>query len=595
MNQTSLLRRAAALLVAVAVVVQPVAAQVGRAFPVRALPLRGSAPAVLAAGPSTLIPSASPTLSLPVAALQAAPSPVAVAAPVAAAAAAPALPTARAAAFASPVDAVAAPVSAEASAVSAARTFDAAGARAALEGAVQGDYSVTVLARRTETGRQLVVLLGESHVKSAATARAGRRVLDRFKDYALEGYDTNSSWAGRLFWWCETKTRAVTTAALPGGVDAGSTIKEAARLAAADPSLRRYDLETGHKPGLAEKIGLLSPFVKLAAPLVVLGTLMAVPFVSGAGVALAVAGTGAAYTFLGAALPEKWLHGRSLGALFPLETGIVRGRDKTMARSVAAAAGSEQAGPLLAVIGRDHAAGMAKILAREYGFQPATLDALSDESQPGPASPPSPDSRAAAVDGAKRIAFAAGLGALTLAAWGGVSALAAAFGYVTHSSYYLAFMTGENFIGLAMLCIVIAPFIEETLFRAGLFDGLRRGLLRVRAPGAAASVVAAGLSAVIFAAFHELSDPLFFGLHVFGALLLALAYRRAGLAGSTLAHMINNAGFILSGSALVLSPSVAIAAAVLAAVWAAALAAGKLAVKPKSGWVLGSVWEADWD
>lgn len=578
MSRYSILRRAIALLLAGVVVVQPVAAQaaqVGRSAPIQTIPVLGAAPAIIVSGPSILaasvmLPSANASLSLPVSALQAAPSPVAVPAAVAA--------------------------SPEASVVAAAKTFDAAGARAALEGAAQDDYSVTVLARRTETGRQLVVLLGESHVKSHETAQAGRRVLDRFKDYALEGYDAKSSLAGRLFWWFETKTRAAATAVLPGGVNAGSTIKEAARLVKADPSLRRYDLETGHKPGLAEKIGLLSPFVKLGAPAVVLGALMAVPFVAGAGTAMLVAGIGTGYVFLGAALPEKWLNGRALGVLFPLETGIVRGRDKTMARSIAAVAGSGESGPLLTIIGRNHAPGMTKILTRMYDFQVTTLDALQDESLPGPAPGRflTPDVRAAFADAAKRIAFSAGLGALTLATWGGVSAVAAALGYVTHSSYQLAFGTGMDFVGLVMMCVVMAPFIEETMFRAGLFDGLRRGLLKVRAPGITASVVAAVISAVVFTAFHELADPLFFGLHVFGALLLALAYRRAGLAGSTLAHMINNVGFILSGSALVLSPSVTVAAAILAAVWGVALLAGKLTVKPTSGWALGSVWEADW-
>lgn len=603
MRRDSFLRRAAALLLTGLISVQPVAAQVGKAALIRPVPAVSFAPVMVVGGPSltapslaalslpspsALIPSLSPGISLPVNSIRAAPS---------RAVAAAALLRTRAAASSgsAPVGAppAEAPISAEASAVRAAEIFDAAGAREALESAAQDDYTVTVLARRTETGRQLVVLLGEGHVKSAETARAGRRVLDRFKDYALEGYDTNSSLAGRLFWWWETKARAVTTATLPGGANAGSTIKEAARLVAADSSLRRYDLETGHKPGLAEKLGLLSPFVKMAVPLALIGSLLSVPFVGGAMTALAASSIAAGYTFLGAVLPQKWLNGRALGVLFPLETGIVRGRDKTMARAVA---GVAAAAPLLAVIGRDHAPGMAKILTGKYGFQAATLDALQDESLPGPARPGflTPVVRAAFADAAKRLAFAAGLGALSLTIWGGVSAAAAALGYAAHSSYRLAFGSGQDFVGLVMLCVVIAPFIEECMFRAGLFDGLRRGLLRTRAPGVAAAVAAAVVSAVIFAAFHELADPLFFGLHAMQGLLFALAYRRAGLAGSTLTHTINNIGFILSGSALVLSSSITVAAAVLASIWGVMLLAGKLSVKPQAGWALGSVWEADW-
>lgn len=143
---------------------------------------------------------------------------------------------------------------------------------------------------------------------------------------------------------------------------------------------RPVHLEAGHRPGLAENIALrgaaVRRFARRAVPAVVAAYLFSTSFPVLHSVALA--GVSAIlYVRVGDWIPRRLLAG-PLGALFPLRTGIIRGRDRTMARNIAAAsASSAGADPVLAIVGADHVPGIARRLTQEHGFSAAGLDALS--------------------------------------------------------------------------------------------------------------------------------------------------------------------------------------------------------------------------
>ena len=105
--------------------------------------------------------------------------------------------------------------------------------RAALGDATRGAYDVEVLTR----GAEIVVLFGESHVKSKHDAERGRRVLPYFQVGAAEGRHANRTWGGRLrrAFFGESKQIQFAKlrraeAAKPNGLTEGSTASEADRL-----------------------------------------------------------------------------------------------------------------------------------------------------------------------------------------------------------------------------------------------------------------------------------------------------------------------------------------------------------------------------
>lgn len=94
-------------------------------------------------------------------------------------------------------------------------------------------------------------------------------------------------------------------------------------------------------------------------------------------------------------------------------------------------------------------------------------------------------------------------------------------------------------IGIGFLAVVIAPIVEETVFRAGLFC-----YLRTRVPRPAALLI----SAILFSALHA-NLAAFAPLVVFGV-VLAIAYERTG---NILVPMIAHSVFNLHTLALLLS------------------------------------------
>ncbi len=399
-------------------------------------------PADLSAPAVAPLPSAAAALATPPSTIAAPPTLSASAAPTLDAAAADA-PGARPAGSARAAGFDHASAAARRPAALGAALFDGAAARDALERARGPDYAVRVMTRRQDGAERVVVLLGESHIKSPAAAELGRAVIARFQVYGLEGYQ-NKSRGARAFLDRMTAFRRRAAQAQPERYGAGSTIDEAAilnaRRRAREQATRRYldslnerqrralleeaeaavargqpgtiglvagsgetlldaaglraalspraapaptpaafRLEDGHRPGLGERLVFYGPSVRRALNRFAWGAIAA-SLVWGSGTAhaaLAAALLGLNWVWLGDLLPARVLQG-PLGALFPLRTGLTRGRDKTMAKNLAAASASPSgAAPILAVVGADHVPGIARLLAREHGFIPADLDALS--------------------------------------------------------------------------------------------------------------------------------------------------------------------------------------------------------------------------
>ncbi|MEK7743965.1 MAG: CPBP family glutamic-type intramembrane protease [Elusimicrobiota bacterium] len=142
-------------------------------------------------------------------------------------------------------------------------------------------------------------------------------------------------------------------------------------------------------------------------------------------------------------------------------------------------------------------------------------------------------------------------GALMLAFNFTASWAAETLGYVPHSNYEAPALPEAATLGdagsLFFMAAVMAPIVEEIVFRAGLLSGiewLTRKAVR-RGAGIAASV----LSSAIFVVLHETADPFLIGVRLAGALLMAYTYKREGLLASIVLHAVNN-GVLIAGMLL---------------------------------------------
>jgi hypothetical protein len=68
----------------------------------------------------------------------------------------------------------------------------------ALHRAAKDDYRVQLLTAEVNGQQKLVVLMGETHIKSPASAAVGREVLDHFEQVGIEGADVDKNWGGKL-------------------------------------------------------------------------------------------------------------------------------------------------------------------------------------------------------------------------------------------------------------------------------------------------------------------------------------------------------------------------------------------------------------
>ncbi|MEO7837550.1 MAG: CPBP family intramembrane glutamic endopeptidase [Acidimicrobiales bacterium] len=99
----------------------------------------------------------------------------------------------------------------------------------------------------------------------------------------------------------------------------------------------------------------------------------------------------------------------------------------------------------------------------------------------------------------------------------------------------LGVASGGALFGLALLVVLVAPFVEELFFR-----GLLQRTLARRVP----PLAAVGVSATLFGVTHFQPIQLL-GLVAFGAVLGALAQRAGRLGPSIIAHMSFNAASVL--------------------------------------------------
>ena len=105
---------------------------------------------------------------------------------------------------------------------------------------------------------------------------------------------------------------------------------------------------------------------------------------------------------------------------------------------------------------------------------------------------------------------------------------------------------GGSYLTLALVAVFIAPVLEETLFRGGLYNALRLLLRQYRfCSGVLAALIATILSAGIFAVCHpDLAWRPFF-MHFGFGLTAAELYRRTGALIAPIAlHSISN-GFVV--------------------------------------------------
>ncbi len=166
--------------------------------------------------------------------------------------------------------------------------------------------------------------------------------------------------------------------------------------------------------------------------------------------------------------------------------------------------------------------------------------------------------------GLKQTMFSVGVGCLMLAWWGVATFLALHMGYVPHSNYHIPQISPIS----AFWAGFLGPMVEELGFRVGMFDGLRWAMLRGGGINPRkALMIAAAISSLIFVALHETADPVYFGIRLVSSLLFILAYRKAGWAGSSIAHITNNLGFLASKSGMTLAPLIVLVAILGSILW----------------------------
>ncbi len=129
------------------------------------------------------------------------------------------------------------------------------------------------------------------------------------------------------------------------------------------------------------------------------------------------------------------------------------------------------------------------------------------------------------------------------------STIAQMAGYHFHSNYHAISMGHPTLMAATALLVigsVMAPIAEEMIFRVGVHGVLRR-LPLLRMPW-----VTAAISALIFTAVHETSDPVLFFGRFLGAMILARVYQKEGVTASMSAHGIYN-GLLFGASFLTIA------------------------------------------
>ncbi|MFA6028273.1 MAG: CPBP family intramembrane glutamic endopeptidase [Elusimicrobiota bacterium] len=132
-----------------------------------------------------------------------------------------------------------------------------------------------------------------------------------------------------------------------------------------------------------------------------------------------------------------------------------------------------------------------------------------------------------------------------------VPLVAAYFGYECHANYAAKVFGAGNplfparepslagVVGMAFKGGLLAPLVEEVLYRAGVMEWVLKGLTRLGIPRAAPWIAALSTS-LFFVCLHETADPLMIGIRLVGALMLSYAYYKEGLMSSIVMHALHN-------------------------------------------------------
>lgn len=240
--------------------------------------------------------------------------------------------------------------------------------------AAANGYEVVILETTGERKSQ-VVLLGESHIKSKEQAEFGRTLLEHFDNFGLEGMDIGKTWGSKIFSVALDVFRAARMN-LESGLT-GSTIEDAHHHGEAK-NKRVFNLENGHRPGLAENLGSIA--IPAGVGAIVCGAAACIAISArtpqAGGMALhdwktlaSISGglviSYGVFKYLPFEKIEKWSESLVVKA-------FVNGRNKTMAKNILRAVQDEQVDSLLVIVGSLHVEGIKALLVNE-GFRVVPL------------------------------------------------------------------------------------------------------------------------------------------------------------------------------------------------------------------------------
>ena len=307
-----------------------------------------------------------------------------------------------------------------------------------LEKAEKDDYKVSILSGTVEGQTRTVVLLGETHVKSAKSAKLGKEILRQYQFRGLEGADAEALWGGKVFGWSIHLSHKLGKLLSFGKRNHMSTIDQATKdvlqkqvvaliiKLMEDGKIKRkdidsknitigsktlttrqlfeelgftdgiyepsfeinVDLETGHKPGLAEQLySLFFPMMMLtcAGWICSIGLHYLIPENPVGPVLNAITAIISSFSisqYFLSKLPRRWKNSRVYKLVSIIESGSLDGRNMTMVENINRAfLENPEQDTMLVIVGEDHIDGMKQLLSEHFSFSSHDLSELTDGSQ----------------------------------------------------------------------------------------------------------------------------------------------------------------------------------------------------------------------
>lgn len=224
------------------------------------------------------------------------------------------------------------------------------------------------LLSKTIAGRpRLVILAGETHVKSQEASGVGLELLNHFALRGLEGANVKDNLAAKILGVYLTVINSFSIRALGR---AGSTIHDARDVQATSGAKSvNVHLEKGHRSSLREKLSMTQLILALSSPVLV----FAGDFLGkGSAMDLAISAfvlTHAGYAIAQIALAEKYSERPWFSRLFPLHNGLLDERNETMVTQIEKALiDHPEYDHMLVLVGSAHVHGLEKLLIERYGF-----------------------------------------------------------------------------------------------------------------------------------------------------------------------------------------------------------------------------------